>query len=60
MSDQKELLKSMLKDVISGNEEQASVTMHDYFVSKTREVSGLSTPEIQHDDIDQDQDLDNE
>lgn len=43
----KELLKSMLQDVINDRMEQASVTMHDYFVAKTREVTGLaSAPEI--------------
>lgn len=41
----KELLKTMLQDVINDRMEQASVTMHDYFVAKTREVSGLSTEE---------------
>lgn len=37
-----EALKSMLQDVINDRMEQASVTMHDYFVSKTREVTGLA------------------
>jgi hypothetical protein len=41
----KELLKTMLQDVINDRMEQASVTMHDYFVAKTREVSGLGTVE---------------
>jgi len=36
-----EMLKSMLQDVINDRMEQASVTMHDYFVAKTREVTGL-------------------
>lgn len=40
--DHKDTLKSMLQDIINGKEEQASVTMHDYFVAKTREVAGLS------------------
>lgn len=40
--DQKEQLKSMLQDVINDKMEQASVTMHDYFVAKTREVTGLA------------------
>lgn len=39
--DHKETLKAMLQDIINGKEEQASVTMHDYFVAKTREVAGL-------------------
>ena len=40
--DHKETLKAMLQDIINGKEEQASVTMHDYFVAKTREVAGLA------------------
>ena len=39
--DHRETLKTMLQDIINGKEEQASVTMHDYFVAKTREVAGL-------------------
>lgn len=34
-------LKSMLQSIINGKDEEAAVTMHDYFVSKTREVAGL-------------------
>lgn len=41
--DNKELLKSMLQDVINDRMEQAEVTMHNYFVSKTREVTGLGS-----------------
>lgn len=41
MADHSELLKSMLQSIINDRQEEASVTMHDYFVSKTREVSGL-------------------
>ncbi len=40
--DHKEMLKGMLQDVINDRMEQASVTMHDYFVAKTREVTGLA------------------
>ena len=40
--DHKETLKAMLQDVINDKMEQASVTMHDYFVAKTREVTGLA------------------
>ena len=40
--DNKDLLKGMLQDIINGKEEQAAVSMHDYFVSKTREVAGLA------------------
>lgn len=41
--DHKEQLKSMLQSIINGKEEEAAVTMHDYFVAKTREVAGLGT-----------------
>ena len=50
--DHSEALKSMLQDIINDRHESAEVTMHDYFVSKTREVAGLSTPEYTHDDND--------
>ena len=51
MPDHTEALKSMLQDIINDRHEQATVTMHNYFVSKTREVSGLSTePEVQPDE----------
>jgi len=46
MADHQELLKSMLQDIINDRQDNASVTMHDYFVSKTREVSGLGQPEV--------------
>ena len=39
--DRKEALRGMLQDVINDRMEQAAVTMHDYFVAKTREVAGL-------------------
>lgn len=42
MADHAEALKSMLQDIINDRTEQATVTMHDYFVSKTREVTGLA------------------
>ncbi len=42
MAEHKEVLKSMLQDIINDRQEQAAVTMHDYFVAKTREVSGLA------------------
>lgn len=41
--DKRDQLKAMLQDIINGKEEQAAVTMHDYFVAKTREVAGLSS-----------------
>lgn len=45
MSDNQDRLKSMLQDVINDKMEQASVTMHDYFVAKIRELTGLATAE---------------
>lgn len=43
MSDPKEKLKSMLDDLIHDRQEQASVTIHDYLVAKTQQVSGLGS-----------------
>ena len=50
--DHKETLKAMLQDIINGKEEQASVTMHDYFVAKTREVAGLAQAADEELDLD--------
>ena len=44
MVDHAEALKSMLQDIINDKHDQATVTMHDYFVAKTREVAGLGAP----------------
>lgn len=52
--DHRDQLKTMLQDIINGKEEQAAVTMHDYFVAKTRQVAGLA----QAADEDLDSDLD--
>lgn len=53
MADHKEVLKSMLQDIINDRQEQAAVTMHDYFVAKTREVTGLAAaPEVTEDPVD--------
>lgn len=57
MAEHTEILKSMLQDIINDRQEQASVTMHDYFVAKTREVTGLAaqaapTTETVEDEID--------
>ena len=45
MSNHAETLKSMLQDIINDRQEQAAVTMHNYFVAKSREVTGLATAE---------------
>ena len=42
MPDHSLALKSMLQDIIHDRTEAATVTMHNYFLSKTREVIGLS------------------
>lgn len=47
MSEHAETLKAMLQDVINDRQEQAAVTMHDYFVAKSREVAGLSQPTVE-------------
>jgi hypothetical protein len=39
--DNTEALRAVLQDVINDKLEQASLTMHDYFVAKTREVTGI-------------------
>jgi len=46
MADHAEQLKSMLQDIINDRHENATVTMHDYFVSKTREVAGFGTSQV--------------
>jgi len=51
--DNKEALRGMLQDVINDRMEQAAVTMHDYFVAKTREVAGLSTAQVEVDAADE-------
>ena len=38
----KELLKSVLNDLINDKHEQASVSLHSYLTTKTQEVSGLA------------------
>jgi hypothetical protein len=45
--DHSEALKTMLQDIINDRNEQATAVMHDYFVSKTREVAGLSSPDVE-------------
>jgi hypothetical protein len=40
-----EHLKTLVQDLINDRHSQAEVTMHDYFVAKTKEVSGMRDPE---------------
>lgn len=49
--DRQEQLKSMLQSIINGKEEEAAVTMHDYFVAKTREVAGFGSAPSQDLDL---------
>ena len=58
MSEHADTLKSMLQDIINDRQEQAAVTMHDYFVAKSREVAGLSSPTVEDTIIDDDDDGD--
>jgi hypothetical protein len=41
MSDPKDQLKAMLQDLINDRTEQATVTIHDYIVTKTQQLAGL-------------------
>lgn len=54
MPNHSETLKSMLHDIINDRHEQATVTMHDYFVAKTREVSGLAQSDTEPESINDD------
>lgn len=54
--DHQELLKSMLQDVINDKEDNARVTMHDYFVSKTRDVAGLKSAPVAESEPDDNED----
>ena len=56
--DQKEALRGMLQDVINDKMENAAVSMHNYFITKTREVAGFGSNNLvnqrQHRDDDTD------
>lgn len=59
MPDHAGTLKSMLQSIINDRHEEASVTMHDYFVAKTKEVAGFDQPQsIEVDEVDADTDFD--
>jgi hypothetical protein len=45
--DQKEVLRGMLQDIINDKMDQATVSMHDYFIYKTKEVAGLAAEEVE-------------
>lgn len=46
------ILKEMLQSIINGKEEEASVLLHEYFVAKTKEVTGLSEAELSEEEVD--------
>lgn len=37
-----EIIKNMIHDIISDRQAQAEVALHDYFVAKSREVTGMA------------------
>lgn len=43
MSDPREQLKSVVQDLIADKREQAEVTIHQYLVAKTQQMSGLAS-----------------
>lgn len=54
-----EHLRTMLQDLINDRPEQATVAIHDYFVAKTREISGLaSTEHAAVDEVDEVEEVD--
>jgi len=50
----KELLKSVLNDLINDKHEQASVSLHSYLTTKTQEVAGLAQ---QHTEVTDDEEV---
>lgn len=58
MTTHADTLKSMLQSIINDKHEEASVTMHDYFVAKTKEVTGLGDPQVAEMDANGDDDTD--
>lgn len=52
MADHREILKSLVQDIIHDRMEQAEVTVHNYLVNKTQEVSGLGAQQVVPDSTD--------
>lgn len=48
--DKRELLKSMLHNLINDKPEEAALDFHNYITPKTREVAGLDTPAVEEPD----------
>lgn len=55
-----ERLKQVVHDIINDRTEEASATIHDVFVSKTREISGIETTSEDNGDSDSEYDRINE
>jgi hypothetical protein len=50
MADYKEMLKTVVQDIIHDRMDQAEVSIHQYLVQKTQDVSGLAaTPALEDD-----------
>ena len=43
MSQHKEVLTKVVHGLINGNEDETSVHIHDYFIAKSKEISGLGS-----------------
>ena len=48
--DNKELLKSMLTNLINDNKAEASLDLHNYMSAKMKDVSGIGAPAVASDD----------
>lgn len=58
--EQKEILKSVVNDLINDKSDNASVSLHNYLTGKMRDVAGLSTQQEITDTEVTDQDTDTE
>ena len=43
--DNRELIKSMINNMINGNTTEAELDHHNYFAAKMREVAGITQPQ---------------
>ncbi len=44
--DKRDMLRSVLNNMIDNNQEQASLDMHAYLTLKMKEVAGLTQPQV--------------
>lgn len=44
--DKRDMLRSVLNNMIDNNQEQASLDMHAYLTQKMKEVAGLGQPQV--------------